>query len=161
MGAATRGGLEAGGIVDAVILDKFVDTNLSTGFRKLKVTKSMPDRKAGLSEEADAFIALPGGLGTLDEIAEVMCMRQLSFHERPIALVNTNGFYDHLKKFIQSSIEAKFVAEAVSQAVFFADTPKDAIHFIKACTKPVLIDKDALHSGEMVAASKHAIDKGH
>lgn len=155
MGAATRGALTAGGIVDTVILDKFVNCNMSSGFRNVTVVKTMPARKAGLYEGADAFIALPGGMGTLDELAEVMCMRQLCFHERPIALVNTNGFYDHFKKFIEDAITSKFITSAMGEVMFFADTPKDAVDFIRDCRSSVKIDKDTLHSGEMESASKH------
>lgn len=159
MGAATRGALENGGIVDAVILDRFVNSNMSKGFRNLSVVDTMSSRKAGLAEPAAAFVALPGGLGTFDEIAECMCMRQLSFHERPIVFVNTNGYYEHLKSFLDSCTEANFIAGAFSRAIFFADTPEDAVHFLKNAAKPVVIDKDALSSGEMVAASNHATEK--
>lgn len=153
MGASTRGGLDYGGIVDCVILERFVDASLPKGFRNVQITKTMPERKAGLSECADAFIGLPGGLGTLDELAEVMCMRQLSFHEKPIVLVNTNGYYDSLLNFLREGISRKFMGEQVLQAIGFANTPKDAVQFVKTYC-PVKIDKDALNSGEMDAASR-------
>lgn len=154
MAACTRGGLDTGGIVDCVILDRFVTDSLSKGFRNVQITKTMADRKAGLSEKADAFIALPGGFGTLDELAEVMCMRQLSCHEKPIVLLNTSGYYESLINFVREGIRLRFMAEEVGQAIGFANTPQDALQFINNYS-PVKIDKDTINSGEMAAASKH------
>lgn len=153
MGACTRGALDLGGVVDCVILDRFVGDSPPKGFRTVLVTKTMAERKAGLSEGADAFFALPGGLGTLDELAEVMCMRQLSFHENPIVLVNTNGYYDSLLDFLSTGIKSRFLREEVLQAVHFARSPEDAIHFVKSY-RAIKIDKEALNSGEMTAACK-------
>lgn len=153
MGAATSGGLSAGGIIDAVILDIFVDRNLAEGFRTVKVVTNMADRKTGLATNADMYVALPGGLGTLDELADVMCQRQLLFHEKPIVVVNVDGYFDHLKSFLRECIVRNFVTEAVSRAVLFADGPEQAIDLLKT-HKIVKIDKECLHSGEIAAASK-------
>lgn len=156
MAAATEGALAAGGTVDAVVLDIFVESNLHHGFRNVSITKTMADRKNGLSQNADMFIALPGGLGTLDEISDIICARQLSFHDKPVVILNSHGFYDHLHKFLLDGIKRKFIAEAVSRAVLFANTPEEAIALIKKST-PVYIDKNALNSGEMVAASRNSL----
>jgi uncharacterized protein (TIGR00730 family) len=94
MGAATDGALENGGAVDMVILRMFCGPNMHPGpFRETAVEDSMAARKGGLFERADAFIALPGGLGTLEELSEVASWRQLELHDKPIILVNTNSFY--------------------------------------------------------------------
>lgn len=153
MGAATSGGLSAGGIIDAVILDRFVDSNLGEGYRTVKIVSNMAERKAGLTENTDMFVALPGGLGTLDELTDVMCLRQLSFHKKPIVIVNVNGFYDHFISFLRESINRNFITEAVSRAVLFANSSEEAIGLLKTF-EIVEIDKDCLHSGEIAAASK-------
>lgn len=76
-----------------MILRMFVDHNLHPGFRNTIVSESMSERKAGLIEHGDAFIALPGGLGTLEELAEIASWRQLEILDKPLILLNTNGFY--------------------------------------------------------------------
>lgn len=87
MGAATEGGLTAGGMVDCVILEKFVASNMHDGaFRDIVVEETMTLRKAGLYSRADAFICLPGGLGTLEEASEVMSWLQLGMHTKPCEL---------------------------------------------------------------------------
>lgn len=92
MGAVTDGCLASGGVVDCVILRMFVGANMHPGpFRNTDVFDTMPQRKDGLYQQADAFIALPGGLGTLEELSEVMSWRQLELHRKPIVLLNTNG----------------------------------------------------------------------
>lgn len=153
MGAATSGGLSAGGIIDAVILDIFVDNNLANGFRTVKVASNMADRKTGLATNADMFVVLPGGLGTLDELTDVMCQRQLLIHEKPVVVVNVDGYFNHLKSFLRECTIRNFVTEAISRAVLFADSPEEAIGLLKT-HKTVEIDKECLHSGEIAAASK-------
>jgi predicted Rossmann-fold nucleotide-binding protein len=84
MGAATDGALEISGIVDCVILDKFITANMHEGgFRDVQVSKTMTERKSSLSDRADAFVCLPGGLGTLEEVSEVMSWLQLGLHTKP------------------------------------------------------------------------------
>ncbi|CDF38678.1 unnamed protein product [Chondrus crispus] len=152
MGASSRGALDAGGVVDCVILKIFVNGPNPLPFRTVKVATTMADRKAGLRENADAFVALPGGLGTLDELAEVLCARQLSFHQRPIVLVNTDGYFDALLQFIREGIRQNFVSEHILTAMGVADAPEQAIEFIKNY-RPFKIDKTRLESTEMNAAS--------
>lgn len=92
MGAVTDGCLASGGVADCVILKMFVGANMHPGpFRTTEVYDTMTARKDGLYRRADAFIALPGGLGTLEELSEVMSWRQLEIHSKPIVLINTNG----------------------------------------------------------------------
>lgn len=152
MGACTRGALDAGGVVDCVILKIFVDGPSPLPFRSVKAVSTMAERKAGLRENADAFIALPGGLGTLDELAEVLCARQLSFHQCPIVLLNTDGYFDALVQFIREGIKQNFVSEHILTAMGVVDAPEQAVEFIKNY-RPFKIDKTRLESTEMNAAS--------
>lgn len=150
MASSTAGGLDAKGFVDCVILEKFVDEKLPKGFGRVDVCQTMPERKKGLYERGDAYVALPGGLGTLDELAEIMCLRQLSFHNKPIVLVNTKGFYDDIKNFLVNGLRQKFIAEGIERVIHFADTPAETIDFLKAY-KPIKISKKAVNSSEMSA----------
>eukprot|EP01059_Diplonema_ambulator_P000691 TRINITY_DN1055_c0_g1_i1.p1 TRINITY_DN1055_c0_g1~~TRINITY_DN1055_c0_g1_i1.p1 ORF type:complete len:332 (+),score=40.16 TRINITY_DN1055_c0_g1_i1:48-998(+) len=147
MGASTDGGLSEGGTVDAVILDKFID-GVHKGLRKVHVVPSMPSRKMGLYLEGDAFIALPGGLGTIEEIMEVLSWRQLGFHDKPVVFVNTNGFYTHLAKFIDDTINKGFASSKVRTCFHVSSSIEDCLEFI-ATYQPVHIDKSAIHQGNM------------
>jgi uncharacterized protein (TIGR00730 family) len=95
MGAVTDGALASSGVVDAVILRMFVGANMHPGpHREVVISETMSERKLGLTMRGDAFFALPGGLGTLEELAEIASWRQLELHYKPLVLINTNGFYD-------------------------------------------------------------------
>ena len=98
MGALATGALEAGGRVEGVILDEF--SSVAHGqLHSLETVTDMRSRKAGLADRGDVYIALPGALGTLEEISEILVERQLNFHDKPIILLNLDGFWDHLLSF--------------------------------------------------------------
>lgn len=109
MGAATAGGLARGGTVNAVILDIFTAANMHDALGSVEVVTDMGARKAGLYAPAAAFVALPGGLGTLEELAEVLSWRQLGFHTRPIVLVGA-AFWRPLVSWVQQGVDEGFVA---------------------------------------------------
>lgn len=158
MGALTRGALSVNGIVDCVILDKFVtDSFPHDKYRNVIITKNMRDRKTGLYENAQAFIALPGGIGTLDELAEVICLRQLSFHVHPIIMINTDGYYEYLKRWFEQGVERKFVDAHTFSTLGIVDTIEEAIQFLKDY-KPVPVSKDSLHGSEVEAKLKKDSD---
>ncbi len=81
------------------------------GLTELLVVKSMHERKQKMADLADAFIALPGGIGTLEEIIEVFTWLQLDFHEKPIGLLNVCGFYDQLLEFLHHMVKQKFLKD--------------------------------------------------
>jgi len=95
MGACADAALAAGGRVEGVILDSF-SRIAHRGLHELDVVADMRARKAGLARRGDAFVALPGGFGTLEEISEILVERQLGFHHKPLVLVNADGFWDPL-----------------------------------------------------------------
>jgi uncharacterized protein (TIGR00730 family) len=78
---------------------------------KLVLVETMHERKALMAQEADAFVALPGGFGTLDEFFEILTWAQLGIHAKPCVLVNTAGYYDHLLSFLQVAIDEGFLKE--------------------------------------------------
>jgi uncharacterized protein (TIGR00730 family) len=95
MGACADGALGAGGRVEGVILDSFSRV-AHRGLHALETVGDMRTRKAGLARRGDAFVALPGGFGTLEEVSEILVELQLGFHAKPLVLVNPGGFWDPL-----------------------------------------------------------------
>lgn len=148
MGAATKGAVAVGGHVDAVLMERFLKYSDSTLFRETVIEDGFSTRKKSLYQRGDALIALPGGLGTLDELAEVAAMRQHGLHLKPIVLVNTAGFYQGLRSFLDTAIDNFFVTKAMNDVFHFVDTPTQAIAFLKAY-RPIHISKDAVNSGNM------------
>ncbi len=110
MGAIADSALQAGGEVIGVIPDHLVAREVAhQGLSDLRIVKSMHERKALMAELSDAFVAMPGGLGTLEEFFEVWTWGQLGLHRKPYALLNVNGFYDPLVQFIDQLVEQRFV----------------------------------------------------
>ena len=110
MGQLAQAALDAGGHVIGVIPRTLVDMEVAhTGLPDLRIVGSMHERKALMADLADAFIALPGGLGTIDEFFEVLCWSQLGLHAKPCGLLNVEGYYDRLTAFLDHSVEEQFV----------------------------------------------------
>ena len=110
MGALADAVLQAGGEVTGVIPEHLVAREVAhQGLNDLRIVSSMHERKALMAELSDAFVAMPGGLGTLEEFFEVWTWGQLGLHRKPYALLNVNGFYDPLVQFIDQLVEQKFV----------------------------------------------------
>ena len=133
MGAVARGMTQGGngeiiGIapsfmnVDGILYDKCTDFIYS---------ETMRERKQLLEEKSDAFIVSPGGIGTFDEFFEILTLKQLEQHNKPIAILNTNGYYSHLKAFLQNSIDEKFMKPECSDLIYFADEPEEIISYIE------------------------------
>ena len=89
------------------------------------------ERKDQMRNMSDAFIALPGGFGTLEEILEVITLRQLSYHHKPIVFVNTNNFFDYLFKQFEVSYVELFAKDIYRQLYFVAQTPEEAMEYIE------------------------------
>jgi uncharacterized protein (TIGR00730 family) len=127
MGAVADAALAAGGEVIGVIPRRLVDRELAhTGLTELHVVETLHERKAGMSELADGFIALPGGLGTLEELAEVASWAQLGLHAKPIGLLGRAGYWDHLLSWLDHAVEEGFLAP-VHRALVQQDTDLDAL----------------------------------
>lgn len=110
MGQVADGALEAGGEVIGVITRLLQDRELGhKRATRLHVAETMHERKAVMAELADAFIALPGGLGTLDETFEILAWAQLGIHSKPVGLLNTAGYYDSLMTFLDHVEREKFL----------------------------------------------------
>ena len=98
---------------------------------ELFVTPCMRTRKAKMDELSDAVVALAGGFGTLEELSEMIVQKQLGYNNKPIILLNTNGFYDKLVEFFDEIIEQKFASAKARNIYFVAKTPSEAIKYLK------------------------------
>jgi hypothetical protein len=106
MRAVAEATLAGGGYVVGVIPEVLVDLEVAhEGISELHVTSTMHTRKAMMGERSDAFIILPGGFGTLEEMFEVLAWQTLKLHTKPIVLLNTDGFYDKLLEFLDFCVE--------------------------------------------------------
>lgn len=116
MGAVANAALEAGASVVGVIPHSLMQRELGhPGLSELHVVDTMHERKQMMAERADAFLALPGGIGTFEELFEVWTWRQLGYHDKPVGLLNVDGYYDRLLAFMQQSVVDGFVPAAQQQ----------------------------------------------
>lgn len=113
MGALADAALEQGGQVTGVIPEQLMAREVShEQLTELHIVESMHERKALMGSLSDGFIALPGGLGTLEEFFEVLTWNQLGIHAKPCGLLNIDGFYDSLTSFLDHTVCEEFVPEA-------------------------------------------------
>ena len=111
MGAVADAVINAGGRAVGVIPQSLIDMEIAhTGLADLHVVDSMHERKALMAELSDGFIALPGGIGTLEELFEIMTFAQLRFHQKPCGLLNIEGYYDQLIGFLNNAQMQGFVS---------------------------------------------------
>ena len=117
------------------------------GCDEFYVTEGMRERKAKLDSISDAVIALAGGFGTLEEVSEMIVQKQLGYNKKPIIILNTNGFYDKLVEFFEVVIEQKFANKNMRSIYYVANTPEDAIEYLKNYRPSELnVDKNAIYS---------------
>lgn len=100
------------------------------------ITRDMADRKNEMRKRSRAFIALPGGFGTVEELMETITLKQLGYHNLPVVIINTNSYYDHLLNLFADMFRQKFADETYSSLYYIASTPEDAIHYIKNYSYP-------------------------
>jgi uncharacterized protein (TIGR00730 family) len=121
MGAMADAALAAGGEVIGVIPDQlFEDEVAHDGLTQLHVVGSMHERKALMSRLADAFIALPGGYGTIEEVVEAVTWTQLGIHDKPVGLLDVEGYFEHLLAFVDRAVDDGLVS-ATNRDLLLAD----------------------------------------
>ncbi|MBW8310015.1 MAG: TIGR00730 family Rossman fold protein [Candidatus Paracaedibacteraceae bacterium] len=108
------------------------------GLSTIEIVDTMHTRKRKMSELADAFIILPGGFGTLDELFEILTWRQLQMHDKPIVIINTNNYWNPLKMLISNIIEEKFATPAHATFAKFVASPDEAISALTDLPEPEL-----------------------
>jgi len=124
MGALADAALASGGHVTGVIPESLVAKEIAhEGLSDLRIVASMHQRKALMNDLADGFIALPGGLGTLEEFFEVLTWAQLGLHKKPCGLLNVDGFFDRLLSFLDYSVDEQFVRRENRAMVLVSNTP--------------------------------------
>jgi hypothetical protein len=112
MGVMADAALDSGGRVVGIIPRALVEKEWAKlDCTELHVVDNMHDRKRMMAERADAFLALPGGIGTFEELFEVWTWRQLGYHDKPVGLLNMDGYYEPLLAFLQSSIQHGFMSD--------------------------------------------------
>ena len=125
MGAVADAALAHGARVVGVIPESLMHRELGhTGLSELHVVQTMHERKRLMAERSDAFLALPGGIGTLEELFEVWAWRQLGYHDKPVGLLNSDGYYDKLLGFVEHMESSAFVMPAQRALLAVAATPQ-------------------------------------
>lgn len=133
MGILADAVLVAGGTVEGVIPRSLLERELAhAGLTRLHVVETMHERKARMAELAAAFVALPGGIGTLDELFEIWTWRQLGFHDKPIGLLNAGGYFDPLVQFLDRSVGEGFLEPSHRGLLQVADAPAGLLDALRA-----------------------------
>ncbi len=133
MGAVARGVYSKGGSITGVAPKFFnADGILFEHCDEMIRTETMRQRKQMMDDLSDGFIVTPGGIGTFEEFFEVLTLRQLLQSKKPIAVLNTNGYYNALQSMMQNAIDGKFAREECLELYTVVDTPEDAISYIQS-----------------------------
>ena len=139
MGAVAEGTMQAGGkvigIIPRFLMNKEATEKALGKLDELVVTEDMHERKHRMFEEADAFVTLPGGIGTLEEVIEVMTWAQLGRHTKPIVLANINGFWDPLSTLLDHMRNAGFIHTAHRVRPLIVDAPEEIVPAILAASE--------------------------
>jgi uncharacterized protein (TIGR00730 family) len=131
MGLMADSVLGLGGRVYGVIPQALVDIEVAhTGITELYTVETMHERKAKMTDLADAFLALPGGIGTLDELFEAWSWNALGYHKKPFCLLNVEGFWTGLIDFIDHATESGFLSEQRRSQLLVAQTPDQALEML-------------------------------
>lgn len=141
MGVIADAMLEAGKEVYGVIPQKLVDIEVAhNGCTELTVVETMRDRKWLMAEKGDGFIAMAGGIGTFEELFEIMTLNQLAYIRKPLALYNVNGYYDGLVTFLQHACKEGFLHQAQLDLLIISSDPAELLDKM-AAFEPRYIEK--------------------
>jgi len=145
MGAVANAAIRANGTVTGVIPETLEKREVThNGLSKLIVTQSMHERKAAMATLSDVFLTLPGGFGTLEELFETITWSQLNIHQKPIILLNTNGYFDMLIRFLQESERQGFIKPDNLELFTLVDSVRSCmqkLHDIAETSKTVTFKK--------------------
>ncbi len=103
---------------------------------EIVVTDTLLDRKDEFMSRSDAFIVLPGGVGSLDELAEIMASNQLGIINKPVGILNTEGYYDHLLKWFDKAVEEGFISSANLKELLVSDNPEELVDLVVNHERP-------------------------
>jgi uncharacterized protein (TIGR00730 family) len=139
MGMLADAVLQLGGEVVGVIPESLVQKEVAhTGLTELHVTQSMHERKTRMAEFSDGFVALPGGIGTLEELFEVWTWAQLGFHDKPCGLLNVEGYFDSLALFLDHAVDEQFVKQPHRSMLIVESDSKKLLERFRNHVPPVI-----------------------
>lgn len=145
MGAIADTVLAEGGQVIGVIPEFMqVKEVVHTGLTELIVVKSMHERKLKMSELADGFVTLPGGIGSMEEFFEVYTWRKLNLHKKPLGILNVGGYYDLLLQFLQKAVEESFLDEEGKSLILESDDTETLLTQMEILQAEKRFDKDKI-----------------
>ncbi len=137
MGVSSSGALSENGTVIGVIPPFFADEVIhSQPCSELILVDSMAERKQRIASLCDAFVALPGGVGTLDEVTEMMTNNQLGFGCKPVGMLNVDGYYDPFREQMRRMLDEGLIRQSNYETMLFAATPEELLHKLEAFTPP-------------------------
>ncbi len=139
MGALAKAVMERGGEVIGIMPEALMKREIgSDHLTELQVVGSMHERKAAMAEQSDGFIALPGGMGTFEELFEILTWAQLGFHNKPIGLLNINGYYDHLLRFLNHAVDEGLLRQQHRKLLRVSETTGDLLDSFLTEPAPLL-----------------------
>src|SRR5262245_34399592 len=133
--AALAAGADVIGVIPSALMAKEI---AHRGLTDLRVVSSMHERKALMADLSDAFIALPGGWGTLEEFFEVLTWAQLGLHRKPCGLLNVHGYFDRLLSFLDHSVDEGFVRREFRSMIAVADSPHPLLDMLSSYRPPIV-----------------------
>ena len=137
MGVVSHTAIDNGGEVLGISLQSLYELELTNPrIQEVVVAQTLLERKDIFMQRSDAFIVLPGGVGSLDELAEVMCSNQLGIINKPIGILNTNGYYDHLLAWMKKAVEEGFVSDANFNELIVSNSCEDLIERVVSEKRP-------------------------
>jgi uncharacterized protein (TIGR00730 family) len=137
MGIVADAVLYRGGSVTGVITEHFDAAGIThTGLTKCVITPDMHTRKAEMMQHSDAFVALPGGIGTLEEVAEALTWAHIGHHRKPVGFLNVDGFYNPLIQMLDQMVAAGFYRKEQRDTLVVASTPDELIPKLKSAVWP-------------------------
>jgi uncharacterized protein (TIGR00730 family) len=126
-GSALAGGAEVIGVLPAILSGSEI---AHTGLTRLEMVATMHERKARMAALADAFLILPGGYGTLDELMEILTWSQLKLHAKPCILINTAGYWNGLLEFLAAAVSAGFLKQRNRDLLLVAASAEEAVAMV-------------------------------
>ncbi len=134
MGAVARGVKRGGGYIHGVVPSFFKENGVEQLFGhcdKMTFTETMRERKAVMEDDADAFIITPGGVGTLEELYEVVTLKQLNRHDKAIAFLDIDGYYEGLQSFMRTACDRKFITESCLTLYKTFTTAEEVLNYLE------------------------------
>lgn len=137
MGAVANSAVESGGEVIGVIPEALIEKEVAhVGVSDLRIVGSMHERKMMMSDLADGFIALPGGMGTLEEFCEILTWAQLGLHRKPCGLLNVEDYYHHLISFFDHAVSQRFIRPEHRSLVVIGEEPQQLVERLESYEMP-------------------------